>query len=140
MRASFALPGLFPPIEFGHRWLADGALVNPVPVSVCRAMGARMVISVNLNADIVGGFRRPLPGSQIPDGDRWPPETADGAGPGRVKALARQLFGTDNQAPSVLGVMASSLNIIQDRLSRSRLAGDPARRRDSAAARSHRPP
>ena len=59
MRASFALPGLFPPVWLGRQWLADGALVNPVPVSVCRAMGAQMVIAVNLNADIAGGFRRP---------------------------------------------------------------------------------
>ena len=123
IRASFALPGLFPPAWLGRQWLADGALVNPVPVSVCRAMGAQMVIAVNLNADIAGGFRRPA-SEEVPS-DAGPDAAGDIEGEGRVKALARQLFGADRHAPSVFGVMISSLNIIQDRLSRSRLAGDP---------------
>src|SRR5690606_22483552 len=54
IRASYALPGIFKPVNVGGRWLFDGALVNPVPVSVCRALGARYVIAVNLNADMVG--------------------------------------------------------------------------------------
>src|SRR5713226_1289197 len=54
VRASYALPGLFPPVRIDGRWLLDGALVNPVPVSVCRALGARIVIAVNLNADAFG--------------------------------------------------------------------------------------
>ncbi|MGB5398502.1 MAG: patatin-like phospholipase family protein, partial [Gammaproteobacteria bacterium] len=52
--ASMALPGLFPPIKINDKWLVDGGLVNPVPVSVCRALGADIVIAVNLNGDIVG--------------------------------------------------------------------------------------
>jgi NTE family protein len=52
--ASISLPGLFPPIQNQGRWLVDGGLVNPVPVSVCRALGADIVIAVNLNGDIVG--------------------------------------------------------------------------------------
>ena len=54
MRASYALPGIFPPVQLGGRWLVDGALVNPVPVSAARALGARLVIAVNLNADLFG--------------------------------------------------------------------------------------
>ena len=54
LRASYALPGIFPPVRIGGRWLVDGALVNPVPVSAARALGARLVIAVNLNADIFG--------------------------------------------------------------------------------------
>ena len=54
MRASYALPGIFTPIRIGDRWLVDGALVNPVPVSAARALGARIVIAVNLNADLLG--------------------------------------------------------------------------------------
>ena len=53
-RASYALPGIFTPIRVGGRWLVDGALVNPVPVSAARALGARLVIGVNLNADLMG--------------------------------------------------------------------------------------
>src|SRR5690348_13646734 len=61
MRASYALPGVFPPVRIGDRWLVDGALVNPVPVSVARALGARLVIAVNVNTDMFGR------GTAIPD-------------------------------------------------------------------------
>lgn len=49
VRASIALPGLFTPVQLDGRWLVDGGLVNPVPVSLCRAMGADLVIAVDLN-------------------------------------------------------------------------------------------
>ena len=55
MRASYALPGIFRPVAINGRWLFDGALVNPVPVSVCRALGARYVIAVNVNWDTAAG-------------------------------------------------------------------------------------
>ena len=54
MRASYALPGIFKPVCIDGRWLFDGALVNPIPVSVCRALGARYVIAVNVNSDMCG--------------------------------------------------------------------------------------
>ena len=54
MRASYALPGIFQPVRIGGRWLVDGALVNPIPVSVCRALGANIVIAVNLSSDVFG--------------------------------------------------------------------------------------
>ena len=54
LRASYALPGIFPPVHLGGRWLVDGALVNPVPVSAARALGARVVIAVNIDADRFG--------------------------------------------------------------------------------------
>src|SRR5689334_17544010 len=54
LRASYSLPGIFPPVLIGGRWLVDGALVNPVPVSAARALGARLVIAVNLNSDLFG--------------------------------------------------------------------------------------
>ena len=53
LKASFALPGIFRPVKINGRWLIDGALVNPIPVSVCRALGARIVIAVNLSNDVV---------------------------------------------------------------------------------------
>jgi len=64
LRASFSLPGIFPPTWCEHRWLIDGALVNPVPTSAALAMGAQMTIAVNLNSDIIGNARRP--GQSIP--------------------------------------------------------------------------
>src|SRR5207248_9738798 len=54
LRASYALPGIVSPVPIGGRWLVDGTLVNPVPVAAARALGARLVVAVNLNADLFG--------------------------------------------------------------------------------------
>lgn len=114
LRASYALPGIFPPVEVDGRFLVDGALVNPVPVSVCRAMGARLVIAVNLNADMLGTERQQMS------------ETRDSGknGNGGAARILENLFRRDG-TPGMFNVMANALNILQDRLGRSRLAGDP---------------
>jgi NTE family protein len=54
VRASIALPGIFSPARIGDKWLVDGGLSNPVPVSLCRAIGADVIIAVNLNSDLLG--------------------------------------------------------------------------------------
>src|SRR5690606_19397022 len=54
VRASIALPGILSPARIDGQWLVDGGLTNPVPVSVCRALGADVIIAVNLNGDLVG--------------------------------------------------------------------------------------
>ncbi len=132
MRASYALPGIFPPISLGRRWLVDGALVNPVPVSAARAFGARVVIAVNLDADRFGR------GATI---------ASHGSDPGDVQPVAlsakarsgilglRGLFGAEralkhrivagSARPGFSTIMVESFNIMQDRLTRMRLAGDP---------------
>lgn len=122
MRASFALPGVFPPMRYQNRLLVDGALVNPVPVSACQAMGADMVIAVNLNGDVIGKLRKK--GKQYPTVMGFDPLIGPGGPGGRVGVL-RRLFSRDNDSPSLMGVMMSAMNIIQDRLARSRLAGEP---------------
>lgn len=128
LRASFSLPGVFAPVRIGHRWLVDGALVNPVPVSTCRALGADVVIAVNLNADIIGKARRSrddMPVGEVPDlfalldGEGTPRK------PSRFDVLSRRVFQRSYDGPSLFGVMISSLGIIQDRISRSRMAGEP---------------
>ncbi|ODA68212.1 NTE family protein RssA [Methyloligella halotolerans] len=126
LKASYALPGIFKPVKIDGRWLIDGALVNPVPVSVCRAMGARFVIAVNLSSDV---YSR---GTVIPDqeaigqnadypDEAMQPETGSSA----VRLLQRQLLGRRDGAPGISSVMMDAINITQDRISRSRLAGDP---------------
>lgn len=131
LRASFALPGLFRPHRIDGVWLVDGALVNPIPVSVCRALGAQMVIAVNLNADIIGKHRRrhnASPGDDDAEDDLLTDDPLAGIGGtgARVRrSMLGQLFRGNDQTPSVFNVMVQSLNIIQDRLGRSRLAGDP---------------
>lgn len=127
MHASYALPGIFRPVKINNRWLIDGALVNPIPVSICRAMGARIVIAVNLNWDFFGkGTVVPeqhvIEEHDVPDAENQPP-----AGNGRAaqSLLRRQFFGQGSDAPGISSVMMDSFNIIQDRIARSRLAGDP---------------
>lgn len=127
LKASFALPGIFRPVQINGRWLIDGALVNPIPVSVCRALGARIVIAVNLNSDVFGK------GSVIHDQEAFADPLAaieDARLPGSngraaVHLLHRQIFGRRNGAPGISSVMMDAINITQDRIARSRLAGDP---------------
>jgi NTE family protein len=95
VRASIAIPGLLAPVQHEGSVLVDGGLVNPVPVSLARAMGAGFVIAVDLNSDIAGRHLR-----------------------------ARSRRG-DAGMPSPREVFASSLNVMQVRITRSRLAGDP---------------
>ncbi len=127
LRASFALPGIFRPVQINGRWLIDGALVNPIPVSVCRALGARIVIAVNLSSDPFGRggvihdhgvLSEPLPPmeeSELPGSN----------GRAAVHLLHRQIFGRSDGAPGISAVMMDAINITQDRIARSRLAGDP---------------
>jgi len=131
MRASYALPGIFRPVNIGGRWLFDGALVNPVPVSVCRALGARYVIAVNVNSDSCGrGTVVPhteiLPALEAPE-EVIPEEEGIIARNGRAvkKLLQRQIFGRADNGPGISRVMVEAFNIVQDRIARSRLAGDP---------------
>ena len=123
-RASMAMPGLFPAVRDEDRWLVDGGLVNPVPVSVCRALGADIVIGVNLNADIVGKWRKKS------DAVR---EQEDTGVLKNIKKQAREystnLFagnGDKESPPGLFYAIPSAINIFQDRITRSRLVGDPA--------------
>jgi len=130
VRASYALPGVFKPVKVNGRWLFDGALVNPIPVSVCRALGARYVIAVNLNFDILGrGSVISMPEalyqeeeSQLHAADE---DTPHDKMTGVRALLHRQFFGRGDGAPGISTVMVDAFNIVQDRIARSRLAGDP---------------
>jgi NTE family protein len=131
IRASYALPGVFTPVRLNNRWLIDGALVNPVPVSVCRALGARLVIGVTLNYDAFGKSNAQARGAvqELDRGgftdDRYNNVVRKNKKASPQRTMMRQLFGNGQNAPGVGSVMLSSLNIIMDRLSRARMAGDP---------------
>lgn len=107
LRSSYALPGIFEPVRCNGRTLIDGALVNPVPVSVCRAYEQTLVVAVNLNYDIFGR-------SAV---------VKHAAGPASGDPSAKTPAETSRVG--LPGVMVQAFNIIQDRISRSRLAGDP---------------
>jgi len=51
VRASFSIPGIFSVAKWKGRYLVDGSLINPIPVSVLRSMGADFVIAVNVIPD-----------------------------------------------------------------------------------------
>lgn len=127
VRASYALPGIFKPVKIGGRWLFDGALVNPIPVTVCRALGARYVIAVNLNFDMPRrGSVLPLSELNETDSDLSDLVTPAKKVPTGVRGLLqRQVFGEPDGAPGITTVMVDAFNIVQDRIARSRLAGDP---------------
>ncbi len=116
VRASVALPGLLVPQLLDGRYLVDGGLVNPVPVSLCRALGADIVIAVDLSMDTIGLRQR--------RGDASAPTPAWRQTMGRW--LGREGDGEDVARPSLADVVSNSIAIMQGRISRSRLAGEPA--------------
>jgi NTE family protein len=121
VRASMSLPGLFPPVQHEGKWLVDGGLVNPVPVSLCRSLGADIVIAVNLNGDIVGKHVSQKETTTDSESiiDRFTRS---------FKNYSTTLFPSpepENTPPALFDAIALSLNIMQDRVTRSRMAGDP---------------
>jgi NTE family protein len=129
VHASIALPGLFTPVQRDGSWLVDGGLVNPVPVSLCRAMGADLVIAVDLNADLLGRHLKPQPARVSRHRASPETETLTDSVMARIQSGMSQL-GLDRDSgprtPDMLDVLASSINIMQVLITRSRLAGDPA--------------
>lgn len=129
IRASIAMPGIFSPIQIDDVWMVDGGLVNPVPVSLCRAMGADFVIAVNVNEDLLGRRLVPEPPAAQPEANAPRPanvmELLKAAPAAWAAPLASfRLFGNP-ATPGYFDVLANSLNIMQDHITRSRLAGEP---------------
>ena len=130
VRASIALPGILSPVRIDGKWLLDGGLSNPIPVSVCRALGADVIIAVNLNGDLLGRrYTEPEPATPVPSGvSREFLRRVVGQLP---KALGRPAVepgpptSPQEPAPGYFDVLATSLNIMQDHITRTRLAGEP---------------
>ena len=128
MRTSFAQPGLFSPVQRGDKWLADGGLVNPVPVSACRALGAEFIIAVNLNNKIAGKRKirqqRSLQARRIALKNlarEWLPGPLTTS----AESLIERTFNNTESDPGYTDVIIDSINIMQDRITKSRMAGDP---------------
>jgi NTE family protein len=129
LRASYALPGIFPPVKVGGRWLVDGALVNPVPVSAARALGARVVIAVHLNSDLSG--RGTVISNHGSDDSDEPIVNGDSNGKRSIgdlfygsHSMLRRMFGSRSR-PGIPTIMVEAFNVMQDRITRARMAGDP---------------
>ena len=129
LRASYALPGIFSPVLAGDRWLVDGALVNPVPVSAARALGAEIVIAANLSSDIFThsttiyshGASAPLSSATTEPAS---PRRGFGKFFSPERTVKREFFGGGGR-PGISSIMVDAFNIMQDRITRARLAGDP---------------
>ena len=129
MRASYALPGIFSPVLVGDRWLVDGALVNPVPVSAARALGAEIVIAANLSSDVFTHSTTIYshgPSAEVPETVVAPEPPKRGLGRlfSAERTMKREFFGGGGR-PGISSVMVDAFNIMQDRITRARLAGDP---------------
>jgi NTE family protein len=129
MRASYALPGIFSPVLVGDRWLVDGALVNPVPVSAARALGAEIVIAANLSSDVFTHATTIYShgaAADAPEPVIAPAPTKRGFGKlfSPERTMKREFFGGGGR-PGISSVMVDAFNIMQDRITRARLAGDP---------------
>jgi NTE family protein len=129
MRASYALPGIFSPVLVGDRWLVDGALVNPVPVSAARALGAEIVIAANLSSDVFTHSTTiyshgAAAGAPEVGAEPAPPKRGFGKLFSAERTMKREFFGGGGR-PGISSVMVDAFNIMQDRITRARLAGDP---------------
>lgn len=123
IRASCSMPGLFSPVLFGSYWLVDGAVVNPVPVSLARAMGADIVIAVDLQHDAhliqqdIFSSQAPLEAKFTDIPDSWQQ---------RLKARITDISSSPTKStPSAMEIMSTSIQVLENRLKRNRMAGDP---------------
>ncbi len=127
MRASISVPVMFTPYPEGARWLLDGGLVNPVPVSLCRALGADVVIAVSLNSDILGKSlftrerrrRNQVIQEKVAD---FLDASIPWANP---SAWLRPNGNSSLRGPTLLEVITRSLYIMQDRITNLRLQAEP---------------
>lgn len=132
VRASMALPGILSPARTDGQWLGDGGMVNPVPVSTCRALGADIVIAVNLNGEMVNPFEPS--GLKRVSADfaeasaefvRRLVEQVPAPFRAQAAAIAPKLLRPPAGAPGYFDVLVNSLNVMQQQITRSRLAGEP---------------
>jgi len=125
VRASITLPVLLTPVQYDDQWLLDGGLVNPVPVSVCRALGAHMVIAVNLNGDLVKKhFTAAQP--EVPPAVNTEASLLEKLAARFEDNSVLAAFSRETpERPGMFDVLASFIDIMQDRITRSRMAGDP---------------
>lgn len=133
VRASIAIPGIISPLKLNGRWLLDGGMTNPVPVSACRAMGADIIIAVNPNAGAFGPHparttEGPNQGVAEPSSPAVPAKAFASVpeGVGRAfRAIAPEFLSSRKDIPGYFNVLSTSIDIMTSHILRSRLAGEP---------------
>ncbi len=123
VRASVSIPGVLRPQYLDGRWLIDGGVVNPVPVSAARALGAESVIAVNPNAAVSSGFLD-APQAPGPDLSALLPEGLRSLWSSR-KDSAPSPKEPSPKEPSYVALINATIDIMSDQIRRARLAGDP---------------
>jgi NTE family protein len=131
VRASIAIPGIFSPVRHAGQWLLDGGLVNPVPVSLCRALGADVIIAVNINGDQLGRWKKDEPVAAAHPRERPSRESftrtlaqLPAALGDQIMQIAPRLM-AQHGAPGYFDVLTGAIDIMQDHITRARLAGEP---------------
>lgn len=113
IKASCAMPGIVSPVFLDGKWLFDGAIVNPVPVSLCRALGAEIIIAVNLNHTMTTKrLHNPFKEQKAPS---------------QLNQLMSKWFNrkTTEYKPQYFDVVEATLDIMQSQITKSRMAGEP---------------
>jgi NTE family protein len=131
VRASIALPGIISPTKLDGRWLLDGGMTNPVPVSACRAMGADIIIAINPNANVLEPHARKPMAKKDENGGALSGDVFDKMFESlpvgirqSVKAITPRIL-KKGESPSYFDVISSSIDIMTSQILRSRLAGEP---------------
>jgi len=125
---------LMTPVKVGEQWLVDGGLVNPVPVSLCRALGAERIIAIDINADLLN--RRATEMQEADSSHRLDKALSrmqeinwlDLLGEGfktKTQQWVNDFKRDSNALPSLVDVLTQSVYIMQMRITRARMAGDP---------------
>jgi len=123
IRASCSMPGLLAPVSWNGYWLVDGAVVNPVPVSLTRALGADIVIAVDLQHD-AHLMQQDLFSVTSQSEDEGPVQP-EGWGGRLRQQVGRMIQRKVNHSPSAMEIMSTSIQVLENRLKRNRMAGDP---------------
>lgn len=124
VRASCSMPGLLAPVSWNGYWLVDGAVVNPVPISLTRALGADIVIAVDLQHD--AHLMQQELFSVTPESDAETPLIAANSWGGRLRQrIGRIRSRKMNYTPGAMEIMSTSIQVLENRLKRNRMAGDP---------------
>ncbi|HCQ64107.1 MAG TPA: patatin [Rhodobacteraceae bacterium] len=121
VRASVGIPGVMSPVRLDDRWLLDGGLVNPVPVSAARALGAEIIIAVNPNARRYGKFWKPpdpRPGFEAWVGQILPDTLHKSLGIDPTKPGHAVV-------PNYFDVLTTAIDVMTDTIRRARVAGEP---------------
>jgi NTE family protein len=123
VRASIGIPGILSPAKYEDGWLVDGGLVNAVPASLARALGADIVIAVRVNSYAIESWigrdgdddsAASAPVLRVP---QWLSNA--------VNPILERVLRAAPEYPSYFEVLSNSLDIMEDRITRMRLAGDP---------------